>query len=68
MIIKYLEDKKAWFRICEDVFGIKEDDEVRIRHYKELALELAICIVDEEDDNTVIMWKLQHLADTIYKN
>lgn len=41
-------------------------DSESVVHYKKLALELAICIVDEETDCASIMWKLQRLVDAVY--
>lgn len=67
MIVKYHDKKSDWFEFCERVFEPKVYDSESIVHYKKLALELAICIVDEETDCASIMWKLQRLVDCVFK-
>lgn len=42
-----------WYNVVDNMFEMSEDDSLTCKHLKELALEFAICVVDEcEDCNT----------------
>lgn len=42
-----------WYNVVDNMFEVSDNDSPTCKHLKELALEFAICVVDEcEDCNT----------------
>ena len=62
-----------WYNVVDSMFEINDKDNPTCKHLKELALEFAICVVDEcEDCNTreeiiAMMSSLVSIANSIRK-